>query len=357
MERVPGGGFGRAAVAVAAVTIVLIGLHLLSGLVGFLALSALVTILLVPLQGRLQRAGVPGWLALSACIAAYLAVVAAAIGLVGLGLIQLGRELPAYAADLQAWLDELRDVLASIGIESADAVDTGGLVEVVRGAISTAASMLVGVGLSVFLVAYLLLDARTMRGRLLGAFAGADRGVEAGVELVGRLRSYLYARIVLGGIAAILDLLLLVVLGVPFALLWGVLSFILSFIPNLGFILALVPPAILGLAVGGWPVGIAVVVGYSVINVAIDYVVQPRYIGTSVDLGATVVFVSLLFWGAVLGAPGALLAVPLTLVATAILAAFPETVGLARMLGSEDDGRPPDMAAAVPVDERAQPAG
>jgi AI-2 transport protein TqsA len=347
MDRVPDGSFGRAAVAAAAVTIVLIGLHLLSGLVGFLALSALVAILLVPLQGRLQRGGVPGWLALSACIAAYLAVVAAAIGLVGLGLIQLARELPAYAADLQGWLDELRDVLAGIGIESGDPVDTGTIVEVARGAISTVANLLVGVGLSVFLVAYLLLDARTMRRRLLGAFAGADRGVEAGAELVGRLRSYLYARIVLGGIAAILDLLLLVVLGVPFALLWGVLSFILSFIPNLGFILALVPPAILGLAVGGWPVGIAVVVGYSVINVAIDYVIQPRYIGSSVDLGATVVFVSLLFWGAVLGAPGALLAVPLTLVAAAILAAFPETAGLARMLGTEDDGRPPE--AAVPA--------
>jgi predicted PurR-regulated permease PerM len=159
-----------------------------------------------------------------------------------------------------------------------------------------------------------------------------------GAALAVRLRNYVFARAILGAVAALLDTVLLVVLGVPSALLWGVLSFLLSFIPNVGFILALIPPTLLGLLVGGWGVAIAVVIGYVVINVAIDYVVQPNFVGSTVDLAPVVVTVCLLFWAVVLGPSGGLLAVPATIIAAATFDAFPETRPLARLLG---EGRQP----------------
>jgi AI-2 transport protein TqsA len=139
---------------------------------------------------------------------------------------------------------------------------------------------------------------------------------------------------VLGGVAAVLDTLLLLALGVPAALLWGVLSFLLSFIPNVGFILALIPPTILGLLTGGPLTALAVLVGYVVINIAIDYVIQPRFIGASVDLSPVVITVCLLFWGVVLGPSGALLAVPMTIIAAAVADTFPASRPLGRLLGS-----------------------
>ena len=145
----------------------------------------------------------------------------------------------------------------------------------------------------------------------------------------------------LGGVAAALDTLLLVALGVPAALLWGVLSFLLSFIPNIGFILALIPPTILGLLTGGPLTALAVLVGYVVINTAIDYVIQPRFIGASVDLSPVVITVCLLFWGVVLGPSGALLAVPMTIIAAAVADAFPASRPLGRLLG----GGPRDAGA------------
>ena len=95
----------------------------------------------------------------------------------------------------------------------------------------------------------------------------------------------------------------------------------------------------------------AVVVGYSVINVAIDYAIQPRYVGSTVDLAPVVVTVCILFWAVVLGSAGALLAVPATMIAAAVLDAYPGSRGLARLLGQGKDARrtSPPMASAAQV--------
>ncbi len=140
------------------------------------------------------------------------------------------------------------------------------------------------------------------------------------------------ARAFLGAIAAILDVILLLVLGVPAALLWGLLSFLLSFIPNVGFVLSLIPPTILALLIGGPMLALAVIVGYSVINLAIDYVIQPRFIGGSVDISPVIVTVSIVFWAGVLGGAGALLAVPLTLIVVALADAFDTSRPVSRLL-------------------------
>ena len=91
------------------------------------------------------------------------------------------------------------------------------------------------------------------------------------------------------------------------AALWALLSFITNYVPNIGFVLGLAPPALRGLLAGGWGEFIAVVVVYSVLNFVIQTLIQPRFVGDSVGLSVTVTFVALLFWGWVLGALGALL--------------------------------------------------
>ena len=102
-------------------------------------------------------------------------------------------------------------------------------------------------------------------------------------------------------------------------MLWAMLAFITNFIPNIGFVIGLVPPALLALLTGGWPLALAVVVVYCVLNLVIQSLIQPRFIGNSVGLSATVTFVALLFWAWVLGPLGALLAIPVTLLVKALL--------------------------------------
>jgi predicted PurR-regulated permease PerM len=143
--------------------------------------------------------------------------------------------------------------------------------------------------------------------------AEALRGFASGT------RTYLIVSTVFGLIVAVLDTVALWLLGIPLAITWGVLSFVTNYIPNVGFIIGLVPPALLGLLVGGPELMVAVIVVYSVLNFVVQSIIQPRFVGDAVGLSVTVTFLSLLFWAWLLGALGAILAIPLTLLAKALL--------------------------------------
>ena len=141
------------------------------------------------------------------------------------------------------------------------------------------------------------------RPALVTAFNDFGRGV----------RRYMVATTVLGVAQGLFNWLVLVILQVPGALLWGLLSFICSFIPNIGYFIAIVPPLFFGFLTGGWPTVLAVIVIYGGINSVIQSIIQPKYVGNAVALSETITFASVLFWAVILGPVGAILAVPLTL--------------------------------------------
>jgi predicted PurR-regulated permease PerM len=106
---------------------------------------------------------------------------------------------------------------------------------------------------------------------------------------------------------------------VPLALTWGVLAFVTNYIPNIGFVLGLIPPALIALLDGGVGSAIWVVVIYTLLNVVVQTIIQPRFTGDAVGISGTVAFISLIFWAYVLGALGALLAIPATLFLKSVL--------------------------------------
>ncbi len=132
-------------------------------------------------------------------------------------------------------------------------------------------------------------------------------------------RNYMGVSASFGLIVAVLDGLALWIMGVPGAFVWAVLAFVTNFIPNIGFIIGVIPPALIALLDGGPGLMIAVIVVYSVINFLIQSVIQPRVVGDAVGLTPTLTFMSLVFWTWVIGPLGALLAVPLSLLTKALL--------------------------------------
>ena len=160
--------------------------------------------------------------------------------------------------------------------------------------------------------------------------------------LATELVTYVKVRAALGAGAALADTALLLVLGVPYAVLWGLMSFLFSFIPNIGFVLALIPPALFALLEHGPLSAVAVVAGYVVINLAFDYVLQPRVFATTLEVSPVVTIVTILVWTLLIGPAGALLAVPLTITLRAILLPFPGTAWFVAFLGQE---------ASVPLDD------
>ena len=133
-----------------------------------------------------------------------------------------------------------------------------------------------------------------------------------------------------------LDSAALWLIGVPLPLVWGFFSFLTNFIPNIGFVIGIIPPALLALLDSGWEEMVLVIVVYSVLNVTIQTFIQPRFVGNSVGLSAEMTYMSLVVWAFLLGALGALLAVPMTLLLRAIL----HRRGPPGRLGGPADRRP-----------------
>jgi predicted PurR-regulated permease PerM len=128
------------------------------------------------------------------------------------------------------------------------------------------------------------------------------------------------------------DAIFLLFLGVDFAWLWGILAWFMGYIPNIGFIIALIPPALLAYLQYGWDTALWVIVGYILINGGIQNFVQPRMMGTNLRISPVVVFVGLFLWGFFLGGLGAILAVPLTLLTLTVMENFEGTRTVAVLL-------------------------
>lgn len=324
----PKGGFPRGLtllLGVAAAVIVVAGMRATAWLIGPLFLALIIVIAAHPVQGWLRRRGWPVWAAtLVLILVVYAALLALALVLlVSVG--QLATVLPQYGAQFDALLVSVQQTLVGFGvgpeqIQAATAgISVGSVVGAVGGIVSGLSGLLSVVVLILALLLFFIADAATFGDRLDSIAADRPHIVGALESFARGTRSYLVVTAVFGAIVAVLDVAALAVIGVPLAVLWGVLAFITNFIPNIGFIFGLVPPAILALLSGGWTMFVTVVVVYCVLNVVIQSLIQPRYTGKSVGLSATVTFVTLLFWAWVLGPLGALLALPMTLLAKALL--------------------------------------
>jgi len=164
-------------------------------------------------------------------------------------------------------------------------------------------------------------------------------GVSTGVidqyrSFAQRVNSYILTRVKLNLALAVPVTILLAVLGVDFPILWGVVTFFTGFIPVVGFLLAVAPPAALGLVESGWVTAVIVVAGFVIFNGIVDNVLQPRLMGQNLKLSPVVVFLSLFLWSYLLGGVGLLLAMPLTVLTVIVFEQFQETRWIAVLMSS-----------------------
>jgi len=167
------------------------------------------------------------------------------------------------------------------------------------------------------------------------------------------VRRYWVVTSVFGLIVAVLDVIVLLILGVPLALVWGIISFLTNYIPNVGFVIGIIPPALMALLAHGPTSALIVVIAYSVINFIIQSVIQPKFNGDAVGVTALVSFLSLLLWSAVLGPIGALLGLPATLFFKALLIDNdPDVRWFNVFIASEPTSADPLDSSTAPDEER-----
>jgi len=181
---------------------------------------------------------------------------------------------------------------------------------------------------------FILFEWSTIRGKVLVAFPEhAEQHLSQFSRVSENVKRYLALKTVLSLATGSLVALLLTVMGVDYALLWGLLAFLLNYVPTIGSIIAAVPGVILAFLQLGWDGALIATIGYLVINISISNLIEPKVLGQGVGLSALVVFLSLLFWGWVLGPIGMLLSVPLTMIFKIFLEGSEETRWIATLMG------------------------
>lgn len=309
----------------AAATVTAFGLASIRSIAAPFLLALILTICVHPLRSWMERRGVPRGIATGSTITAVFVLLAAFVFALVVAFGQFASLLPQYGPQLQQAATAVADWLKSIGFgqQQVEALVAGfnpsQLIAFFSGLVGSLASVTAGLVIVLTLLLLMAMDGAyvpslldqlaTRRPQLVTALSGFAHGV----------RRYMVVTTVLGVAQGALNWLALLVMHVPGAFLWGLLSFLCSFIPNIGYFIAIIPPLFFGFLSGGWPVLIAVIVVYGVINAVVQSIVQPMVVGGAVSLNQTLTFVSVLFWAVVLGPLGAILAVPLTLLVRTVL--------------------------------------
>jgi len=316
----------RIAIVGAAVVIVLAGVRAATPILAPLLVAVFFAMITAPVMVWLTRHGVPRILAAILVVAGLIGLFAGAIAFLGVALTGFIRSLPGY----QASLEEEIAVLADYGIDPGtftiwDYIDQGFVLQQVAGIAREVGSIAVDAFLVLVGIGFLLLEAPRLT-TVLARYLGAESAPYRHLAQSGRLLiEYVIVRTKVNLITGAGTGLFLAILGVDFAVLWGFIAFVLSYVPYIGLVVAAIPPTLLALIEFGPAGAVAVIAAVALIDAAAENLFLPRMAGRDLNLSPFVVLFSVVFWGFILGAVGIFLAIPLTIAVKLFLESWEET--------------------------------
>jgi predicted PurR-regulated permease PerM len=334
----------------ASAVVALAGMRAASPVIGPVLIALLITIAWSPASDWLRKRGLPSTLAALTGVLLSIVIIALLVLLVWSSVTQLQSNLPGYTERINEVRSSLNELLQRLPFDSsqllsAESLQPGALVSRTLGVLGGITATAGNLTLLILIMAFMMIEAVRYPQKLHDAIATSGASGQQFTAFAGSMRSYVVINTIFGLIAAVSNTVFLMIVGVDFALLWGVLSFFLSFLPNVGFLLAMAPPALLALLQFGVGKAVIVLVGFSVINTILDTLIKPRFLGESLDISPAVVVISLVFWGWLLGPVGAVLAVPLSLAARFLFESFDDVRWLAHLISDADAGDRADRGA------------
>ncbi len=328
----------HAMITVAAVVVVIAGIKAATAIVIPVLLAAFIAILCAPLLSGLERRRVSKGIALFLIITG---VVLGGLGLVmvlGTSIQDFTSDMPEVEAKLQehmqvgmTWLQQ-RGVDTS-GIESYEQFDAGAIMRYTASVLNGLSGALANGFMILMIVVFMLMEASSMPAKLRAAFGKKGKALAGLDAFLKSVNQYMLIKTLTSLGTGVLVVVLLLILKVRYALLWGLLAFLLNYVPNIGSILAAIPAVLLTLIQAGPLTACGVAAGYIGINVVVGNIIEPRVMGEGLGLSTLIVFLSLIFWGWVLGPVGMLLSVPLTVMVRIALDTNKETRWLSVLLG------------------------
>jgi predicted PurR-regulated permease PerM len=330
-------------ISAAAVVVIVYGMQAAKVLLVPFLLAVFFALITVRPMLWLQRHHVPS------VIAALLIVLGLMLGLgtvgmiVGSSIAEFTAALPSYQARLDTIMQGALQFVASYMDDGAsinelnDLFNPGWAMGLAAGLLNALRDVLTNTFLILFTMVFILLEASSIETKVKAAFGRRGTSLDGPRKFLNNLGRYLGIKTAVSMVTGLLAGTLTWAIGLDFPLLWGMLAFLLNYIPTIGSIIAAVPAVLMAIMQLGPAEAISTAIGFLVINLMFGNILEPRLMGYGVGISPLVVFIGLVFWGWIFGPVGMLLAVPLTMTLKLALESDDRSRWLAVLIGSERD--------------------
>ncbi len=331
-----------------------------------IALAVLITLLLNAMANRLRQIPLgpwrlPHWLCLSLSLALILWLLVLMVDMVTATVLQMSARAPTYQSNAERLLVEVKQVLGLSTMPSlSELLDKIDLRLVVRSGIDALSDLAAGAGVIMIYVLFLLMEQKSFDAKL-AAFSSDETGrreLRALFDhMANQTRTYVFIKTINAALCGVIAYVVMLAVGLDFSVFWAVLTFLTYYVPTFGSLIAIACPTLLALIqFETVSEALIILIVSGGLQTAVANLLEPRYMGRSMNLSPFVIIVSLFAWGAVWGLAGMFLCVPLTVIAMIVFAHFPRTHRIAVLLSSDGQvDRPPDLHPSALPPERGPP--
>lgn len=338
----------RILISVAAIVIIIAGVSLAQSVVVLFLVSFFLALLGTPPVLWLKGKHIPS-------VFAVLIVMAGMVVILLLIGVQIGASFSSFSDNLPLLQSQIREqvlglivILKSKGIVVQENffleyVNPEAIMKLTADLLTGLSSVLSDLVLIMLTVTFILLEVSSFPLKLRAVLGDPKQKFPQFTKFTNDMKRYMIIKTIIGLATGILIAFWLYILGVDYPILWGFLAFLLNYIPNLGSVVAAIPAVILAVIQLGFGSAVLVAAGYFAVNFVIGNIIEPRLMGRKLRLSTLVVFLSLIFWGGLLGLVGAILSIPLTMTLKFAFESNERTRWIAMLLGSEkmdEDSKP-----------------
>ncbi|HHJ10971.1 MAG TPA: AI-2E family transporter [Bacteroidetes bacterium] len=326
--------------SLAYIVIILAGIKISASIITPFLLSLFIVIIFKPFSDSLINKGIPRWLTFTIISIIVLLFGFLVVTIISVSVQSFSENLSFYNEKLNSYRDELVLLSRKLGISEKDQLTSilnpAKIMSFVAGALTNFSDILSNSILILLTVIFIFIETNIFPDKIK-VITKDEKTLRYFHEINHQVNNYMMIKTVISAGTGIIIGIALALIRLDFAILWGLIAFLLNYIPNIGSLIAAIPPIILALIQFGIPGAIGVTVIFLVINFVIGNYIEPKVMGKGLGLSVLIVFLSLIFWGWLLGPVGMLLSVPITLVFKIIMQAQPQKRWIAVLLGDGSD--------------------
>lgn len=328
----------------AAIVIVLGGVIYSSDIVTQFLMALFIAVIASKPVGFLVKKGLPSAAAVGIVIVFIIAVTSSLGGLIGNSVGRFSSNLDDYDTKISAGIQSVFDLIRSMGFNISteglmNAIDPGTVMNFTAGLLNGLGTLMGNMAMILLIVAFMLGESSSYGVKLKAIFSHPEASMSGITEAMDQINQYLGIKTLTSLGTGLVIGVLLWAIGVDFPFMWGVIAFLMNYIPNVGSILAAIPAMFMAFINLGGAGVIWTGVIFLAVNMVIGNIVEPKIMGKGLGISTLVVMVSLIFWGWILGTIGMFLSIPLTLAAKIAFESQESTRWISVLLGTEEDAK------------------